>query len=327
MARRPLRPCLVCGFLLLLAAALPAAAQPEARYRVTFEATWSASTHPVPADPHFSPLVGGTHDERLELWRPGGLASFAIEEMAERGRPRPLAEDVQAAVVAGTAGQVIQGVGIDSPGVTSVELTATTAHPRLTLVTMVAPSPDWFVGVAGLPLSVDGQWIEGRVVDLFTWDAGTDSGRTFTAPDLDTQPPEPIALLGPPLGNGVPLGRYVIERLDAPPVPPLFLADGAYRLTARWQIADGTFGTGHGDGLTADTGTFWFFTPNNVELVVKVLNGCAINGHRWVFAAGLTAVAVDLTVTEVDTGREHTYRNPVHTPFRPIQDTLAFPCG
>jgi hypothetical protein len=35
--------------------------------------------------------------------------------------------------------------------------------------------------------------------------------------------------------------------------------------------------------LGADTGYFWFFEDTNVELVVKVLDGRAINGHTWVF--------------------------------------------
>ena len=44
---------------------------------------------------------------------------------------------------------------------------------------MVAPSPDWFVGVSGLPLFENGQWVEERRIDLVPWDAGTDSGTTF----------------------------------------------------------------------------------------------------------------------------------------------------
>lgn len=76
--------------------------------------------------------------------------------------------------------------------------------------------------------------------------------------------------------------------------------------------------------LTVDTGSFWFFDDSNLELMVKVLDGCAVNGRHWVFAAGLTDVEVELDVTDAWTGQTKTYRNPLGTPFAPIQDTAAF---
>ncbi len=77
--------------------------------------------------------------------------------------------------------------------------------------------------------------------------------------------------------------------------------------------------------LTADTGYFWFFDANNVELVVKVLNGCGLTNTYWVFAAGLTNVGVNLTVRDTRSGvLMRTYENPIGTPFVPIQDTGAF---
>ncbi len=324
-----LRHLLVPVLLLGVSSLAPAGAQPEptALYRVTFEATWSAATHAAPGNPHFSPLIGGAHHDGVDFWSPGALASEAIKEVAQAGRPGLLRTEVQAAIMMGSAGEVIEGRNIPSPGMEQVDFTVTTTHPLATVVTMVAPSPDWFVGVDALPLRVNGQWIDGRVVDLFTWDAGTDSGTDFTSPNRPTRPPVPIALLGAPLDNGVPMGRFIFERLDAPPVPPLELGEGSYRITARWRLADGTFGTGRGSGLTADTGTFWFFDPDNVELVVKVLDACPVNGHRWVFAAGLTSVGVELEVEEVGSEITRTYQNPVDTPFLPVQDTRAFPCS
>jgi photosystem II stability/assembly factor-like uncharacterized protein len=76
--------------------------------------------------------------------------------------------------------------------------------------------------------------------------------------------------------------------------------------------------------LTADTGYFWFFDPTNVEVITKVLNGCATNGHYWFFAAGLTNLGVQITVTDTLTGTQKTYSNPFGTAFPPIQDTSAF---
>jgi sugar lactone lactonase YvrE len=78
--------------------------------------------------------------------------------------------------------------------------------------------------------------------------------------------------------------------------------------------------------LTADSGYFWLFEPDNVEIVVKVLRACAEPFHSyWFFAAGLTNVQVEITVVDRHTGESKAYANPRGTPFAPIQDTAAFP--
>ena len=82
----------------------------------------------------------------------------------------------------------------------------------------------------------------------------------------------------------------------------------------------------HAVSLTPDTGYFWFFDASNVEVVVKVLNGCSTNGHYWFFASGLTNVGVQLEVTDTVTGAMKPYSNPSGTAFQPVQDTAAFPC-
>ncbi len=195
MMKRP-----VSLFLLLCASWLlpgDAAAQSStARYLVTFESTWSAGTHPddFPPSPHFSGLIGATHDASATFWEVGGLASPGVENMAETGSKSPLRSEINGAIQAGSAGTVLDGGGIgSSPGSVSLTFDADTSHPLVTLVSMVAPSPDWFVGVAGLKLFDNGLWAERVEVELFAYDAGTDSGSTYTAPDQDTNPQDPIA--------------------------------------------------------------------------------------------------------------------------------------
>lgn len=97
-----------------------------------------------------------------------------------------------------------------------------------------------------------------------------------------------------------------------------------WKVEARWRDRHGATGSGQAVKLTADTGYLWFFNPENVELVVKVLNGCDLTHHYWVFAAGLTDVEVTLDVTDLRTGIKKTYLNPQREPFQPIQDTGAF---
>ena len=79
--------------------------------------------------------------------------------------------------------------------------------------------------------------------------------------------------------------------------------------------------------LTDETGYLWFFDQQNVEAVVKVLDGCGLNNHFWVFAGGLTNVEVTLTVTDTETGGMKTYVNPQGKAYHPLQDTGAFPCN
>jgi DNA-binding beta-propeller fold protein YncE len=116
----------------------------------------------------------------------------------------------------------------------------------------------------------------------------------------------------------------------APPVPceasatQLCLRGNRFAVTAEWRTPQAQTGTGQALPLTTETGLFWFFASSNLELVVKVLDGCAVNGHYWVFAGGLTNVEVALRVTDTTTGAVRTYTNRLQTPYQPIQDTLAF---
>lgn len=164
-------------------------------YRVTFASTWSAQTHPegFPASAHYSGLHGATHHAGWSLWRSGGTATPGIERMAERGKSSPLKDEIRDAIRAGDAGMEIRGDGLKrSPGSLSVDFRITRDFPLVSLVAMLAPSPDWFVGVAALGLCQDAAWVAERRVELFAHDAGTDSGRSYEAPDADTQPREPI---------------------------------------------------------------------------------------------------------------------------------------
>jgi len=109
----------------------------------------------------------------------------------------------------------------------------------------------------------------------------------------------------------------------------LCLEEDRFEVTVDWATDQGTSGMGVASGLTDDTGYFWFFDPDNVEMVLKVLNACSLppevgGGRFWVFAGGLTDVQVDIRVRDTETGLARLYRNPQRAPFQPIQDTSAF---
>ena len=124
-------------------------------------------------------------------------------------------------------------------------------------------------------------------------------------------------------------GRGLWELKAAPPCAPdastLCLNGNRFEVKATWETPDGQSGVAHAMPLTADTGYFWFFDAANAEMIVKVLEGCGVNGSYWVYAGGLTNVRTTLTVTDTVTHGVKTYVNPQKTPFQPIQDTGAFP--
>lgn len=106
-----------------------------------------------------------------------------------------------------------------------------------------------------------------------------------------------------------------------------FQAIGTYRTTQ----GGGKSGRAIPIGLAADGissgGILYFFTAANPEILIKVLNGCAINGQYWVFFSAGTNVGFALTVEDTTTGQFKTYTNPDLTAAAPVQDTGALPCG
>jgi len=106
----------------------------------------------------------------------------------------------------------------------------------------------------------------------------------------------------------------------------LCLNGGRFKTEVTWKTSSGTTGVGHGIKLTNDSGYFWFFNNQNVEMIVKALDACSIGSTLWVFASGLTNVQVTLKVTDSRTGKSKTYSNPNGLAFLPIQDTSAFAC-
>ena len=190
------------------------------KYKVTFDATWSEETHPddFPPNPHFSGLIGASHNENGKFWREGELASPGIKNMAETGSKSPLNSEILNAISDKTAYKLISGGGISlSPGSVSVDFKVSKDYPLVTLVTMIAPSPDWFVGVDSLNLYENGSFVDEKVVTLYAFDAGTDSGETYTSPNEPTIPPVPIFKIEgyPFLYNEeiVPLGTFTFTKL------------------------------------------------------------------------------------------------------------------
>jgi len=105
------------------------------------------------------------------------------------------------------------------------------------------------------------------------------------------------------------------------------LQGGRYRVEVTWRDFTGRTGAGSTvPGASADSGLFWFFAPENWELLVKVLDACSYNGHHWVFAAATTNVEYTLTVTDTLTGATAVYHNTLGHSAPAITDVTALGC-
>ena len=105
----------------------------------------------------------------------------------------------------------------------------------------------------------------------------------------------------------------------------LCLQNGRFEVTIDWQTAQGATGAGRAVPLTADSGYFWFFDEDNVELVIKVVDACAYNDRFWIFAGGLTDVGTHLVVRDtLHPGTTFERSKPIGIPFPPVLSDDAF---
>jgi len=118
----------------------------------------------------------------------------------------------------------------------------------------------------------------------------------------------------------------VYEGACTPSATSLCLNGGRFSVDVVWETSDGSTGDGRAVPLTADTGYFWFFRDTNVELVLKVLDGTAVNGNFWVFYGALSNVGYTITVTDTATANSVTYTNPLGS-FASVGDIEALPGG
>ncbi|MCW5517282.1 spondin domain-containing protein [Muriicola sp. Z0-33] len=193
-----------------------------ATYNVTFVGNWSAFNHPTdfPSGDHFTTAIGMQHQQGAKFFEEGELASAGMEIMAETGGTDELSAEIDAIVNSGMASVTILGEGLLS-GFSEItfQITVTNDFPLVTLVSMIAPSPDWFIAVENVSLLQNGAFVENLTVDAIAYDSGTDDGTTFDSSNSDTDPAETITeITDAPLGNGTnvtpPMAMFTFFKVD-----------------------------------------------------------------------------------------------------------------
>lgn len=109
----------------------------------------------------------------------------------------------------------------------------------------------------------------------------------------------------------------------------LCVNNNRFQVEVDWRTNDGNSGQGQAVPIASapDSGLFYFFSASNLEMLLKVLNGCGLPGRPryWVFFAATTNVELGVTVTDTQNGQVKSYFNPLNRPAPPVQDTDAFP--
>jgi hypothetical protein len=101
-----------------------------------------------------------------------------------------------------------------------------------------------------------------------------------------------------------------------------------YEVTIEWEDPQGARGQakvvrgGTRTIGTNESGTFYFFSPSNWEVLLKVLDACQHNQHHWVYAAsasdvGMTLVVRDTSLPNYDADRRMIVNSRTYT-FAPL---------
>ncbi len=119
---------------------------------------------------YFTPILSAAHDVNTHLFMAGSAASSNLQMMAEGGNISGLSSDVQA-----VSGDVVENPadGLLAPGASvSFNMMTNNSNTQLTLVTMLLPTNDGFVGLDSLELpTVAGTY----TYYLNAYDAGTEA--------------------------------------------------------------------------------------------------------------------------------------------------------
>ena len=208
----------------LVIAPFAAFAADSATYDVTFTRTWSAQTHPLEypqagllTGPHFSGVIGATHGAGYEIFKVGKMPTPGLERLSEMGKHDPLDAEIKAAIAKGSAGMLFETDPLrEVPQSVKFTVTVDSAHPMVSAVAMIAPSPDWFAGVGNISLMENGGWVVAKTLDVYAHDSGGDDGTTYEASDKDNNPKKATTVANTAhfakAGQNVPVARITFTR-------------------------------------------------------------------------------------------------------------------
>ena len=120
-----------------------------------------------------------------------------------------------------------------------------------------------------------------------------------------------VGLMTPQGGSLLPLFEPLVTFVvSADPGDHVTLHE-RFEIRAVWQDFAGGEGIGRPvPDPSEDSALLWFFAPDNWEILLKILDGCALNGHWWILGSGATNVPFTLEVRDLETGAVWAHINP-----------------
>lgn len=165
-------------------------------YEVVNECKWSSKSHPVdyPSDAHWSPLCGTTHTDEVALFSLNGTSTDGVKLVAETGSCDILEGEIEACADEDKCASFFKYPCDPFSGTCTHmgTVNVTMGYPYISLLSMIAPSPDWIVGVDSFGLCKDDYWVPEYEKYLMALDAGTDAGVTFASKNDEIEDRLPI---------------------------------------------------------------------------------------------------------------------------------------
>jgi len=159
-------------------------------YKLVLETHWNEKMFPKqypqwrpPAQ--WSKTIGYSHSGDMSLFRAGSSVSDGVRMFVEKGDSDILEEE--------SANKTFLDIVIAPPiqegeGKTEALVFVDGNNTKVSFLTAIVPSPDWFVGLESVDLCPAGQWLDTFQLEVSPMDAGTDNGLTFTSPNWATDP-------------------------------------------------------------------------------------------------------------------------------------------
>ena len=197
--------------LLFLLLPLLSLSQSTANYDISLSTIWTTEQHmSVPNNAHWSPLVGATHNTTDEFMSLGALATLGVKNVAEFGNSSEFENEINDVIFNNNADQfLIDGFSPFAGNNSNANFSGVTISedfPLISLIAMVAPSPDWFIAINSLNLrsgnpAVNNGWKDTFTLDVFAYDSGTDDGTNYTSENSPNTPVGISMINGDPI-NG-----------------------------------------------------------------------------------------------------------------------------
>jgi len=176
----------------------PVPSYSDVQYNCVFENLWTKDRHPrrYPSGSgiHWTRQILASHSSTYNMWREGSLASNGVRKMAEAGGTADIVKELESLNSSYEIGYAKYMV-IDPTMRFNNPVAMTSEHHHLSVITKIAPSPDWFSGFHDFDAlnEYTQTWYKEFTIETFPYDAGTENGDSYNIDNSATFPMQPIS--------------------------------------------------------------------------------------------------------------------------------------